>query len=112
MVDQSVIDSVRRYLSALREAGIHVQKGVIFGSFARGEAHKDSDIDLMVIAPEFDESHDYELRSRLWQCTVRADTRIEPIACGVREWIEDDEIPIFEIARKEGITIEVPEEAA
>jgi hypothetical protein len=38
---------------------------------------------------------------------VRAhtDSRIEPIACGEREWESNASRPILEIARREGIVI-------
>jgi hypothetical protein len=40
---------------------------------------------------------------------ARTDTRIEPIACGERQWVEDDASAIIEIARREGQRID-PEE--
>jgi hypothetical protein len=33
--------------------------------------------------------------------------RVEPIACGERRWLEDRESPIVEIARREGIEIDL-----
>jgi len=37
--------------------------------------------------------------------------RIEPIACGEREWLEDDSRAIIEIARREGEVITLEPEA-
>ena len=54
MVDSSVIAIVRRYLDAVMRAGIPAEKAVIYGSFARGEQRKDSDIDVLVLSPLFD----------------------------------------------------------
>jgi hypothetical protein len=34
--------------------------------------------------------------------TVITDSRIEPIAVGERQWLEDDANPLIEIARREG----------
>ncbi|MCX7013505.1 MAG: nucleotidyltransferase domain-containing protein [Candidatus Sumerlaeota bacterium] len=99
------IDAVRRYLAALPRYGIHPRRAVLYGSFARDEAGEWSDIDLVVIAPEFDGSVAMELVETLWRATLAADIRIEPIACGEREWETDDSRPILEIARKEGIVI-------
>jgi predicted nucleotidyltransferase len=36
----------------VREAATDVEAVIVFGSVARGEAHADSDIDLVVVAPE------------------------------------------------------------
>jgi uncharacterized protein len=105
MVDESIIATIRHYLAQLPAYGIHSRRAVLFGSYARGEARKESDIDLVVIAPEFDHNRDIESRQRLWVATGDADDRIEPIACGEREWEEDDSRLILEIARQEGIMI-------
>jgi len=95
---------VKRYLVGLAALGIHARKAVLFGSFARGQAGEYSDIDLVVIAPEFDGSREISLVKKLWQATV-SDSRIEPIPCGEREWETDQGRPVLEIARREGIII-------
>jgi predicted nucleotidyltransferase len=106
MVDRSIEQSVKRYLVAVRETGIHAKRGILYGSRARGNAGPDSDIDLIVIAPEFDHASDRDLVERLWQLRARTDHRIEPVPCGEAEW----EAPltaraIIEIAHREGIEI-------
>jgi len=106
MVEASVIEAIRHYLAELPTAGIHARRGILFGSFARGESNEWSDIDLVVIAPEFDIKRDLAFVKRLWRATARTDTRIEPIPCGEKEWEEDDSRPILEIARREGIVID------
>jgi len=93
MVEETVIKSVKSYLARLSAAGIHANKAVLFGSFARGQADAYSDIDLVVIAPEFDGSREMVLVKKLWRAT-QGDSRIEPIPCGEHE-----------IARREGVII-------
>jgi len=105
MVKRSIIKAVRHYLSGLPAVGINARKAILFGSFARGEQHEWSDIDLIVVAPEFDKRYNLRFAQRLWGARAGSDVRIEPIPCGVREWEEDDSRPILEIARKEGIVI-------
>jgi len=78
----------------------------LFGSFVSGKADEYSDIDLIVIAPEFDGPREISLVQALWRATV-ADNRIEPIACGEKEWETDSARPILEIARREGIVVAV-----
>lgn len=106
MVENAVVDAVRQYLSVLPTVGIHASKAVLFGSFARGEADPYSDIDLVVVAPEFDAGRSFDVVKRLWETTLLADNRIEPIPCGEREWESGDGRPILEIARREGVVIE------
>jgi predicted nucleotidyltransferase len=105
MVDRAIVTAVRRYLSAVSSEGIHARRAVLFGSLARGEADEWSDIDLIVIAPEFDGPRDVAQVEALWRAILVADNRIEPIPCGEREWETDETRPILEIARREGIVI-------
>lgn len=105
MAEGAIIEAVKKYLTALPARGIHSKRAVLFGSHARGDADKWSDIDLVVLAPEFDEGRPHERVRKLWEAIVDADIRIEPIACGEHEWEVDDGRPILEIARREGIEI-------
>jgi uncharacterized protein len=106
MVEQSIEESVKRYLHAVRQTGIHAMRAVLYGSRARGTATDDSDIDLIVIAPEFDLAPDRALVERLWQLRARTDHRIEPIPCGEVEWAAPITArAVIEIAHREGIEI-------
>lgn len=106
MVDRETLAIVRRYLAALPVVGIHATRAVLFGSRAREtQLSSDSDIDLVVIAPEFDGPRTLRLVQSLWRMTPAGDNRIEPSPCGEREWETDATRPILEIARQEGIVI-------
>lgn len=105
MAEREVVDLVRAYLQALPEFGIHPTRGIVYGSFAQGKPNEWSDIDLVVVAPEFDAPYSIDLVKRLWRATGAADDRIEPIPCGELEWETDNGRPILEIARREGIEI-------
>jgi predicted nucleotidyltransferase len=106
MVEYAIIATIKNYLASLPTYGIHACRAVLFGSYVRGKADDYSDIDLIVIAPEFDGSHEIALVKALWQATV-TDNRIEPIPCGEQEWETDGGRPILEIARREGVIITV-----
>jgi uncharacterized protein len=106
MVDKSIEQSVKQYLRAVRETGIHATRGILYGSRARGEARPDSDIDLVVIAAEFDHAPERAMMERLWQLRSRTDHRIEPVPCGEAEWAAPLTVrAIIEIAHREGIEI-------
>ena len=104
MVESTIANVIRQYLAALLAVGIHARRAVLFGSFAKGQAGRWSDIDLVVIAPEFDGPRDISLIKSLWRATA-SDSRIEPIPCGEKEWETDQTRPILEIARREGVEI-------
>ena len=107
MVAQTVLETVRLYLQVVRDNGIPVSFGVLYGSQARGTAHADSDIDLLVVSPHFDGKKDFDEVNKLWQLTARTDSRVEPIPVGEREWKDDDSRAIVEIARREGRIVEM-----
>jgi len=104
MVEETVVAAVKRYLAVLPSLGIHARRAVLFGSYARGLTDEYSDIDLIVIAPEFDGLREVSLVKALWRATA-SDSRIEPIPCGEQEWETEQGRPILEIARREGIII-------
>jgi predicted nucleotidyltransferase len=111
MVNATVVNSIVRYLEACREHGIDVSFGVVFGSQVQGTAHKWSDIDLLVVSPLFDRARVREEVNLLWRIASRVDNRIEPIACGERQWEHDDVSPIIEVARREGVRVEATQGA-
>jgi uncharacterized protein len=108
MVDESVVAIVQDYLCCLRGTGLAVHFGVIFGSRATGKADAWSDIDLLVASPQFDCPTDRSGSNLLWRQAARIDSRIEPVACGERQWQEDDASAIIEIARREGTQVALP----
>ncbi|MDY0221949.1 MAG: nucleotidyltransferase domain-containing protein [Desulfobacterium sp.] len=107
MAEESIITSVRKYLNELLRVGIPVKFGVMFGSYARKDTHKWSDIDLLVISSRYDESYSREDINMLWRTAARTDNRIEPVPIGLKRWETDDESTIIEAARREGILITI-----
>ena len=107
MLEHSVLTSVESYLTALNSRGIPIEKAVVFGSWAKGLADAWSDIDLLVISPQFDGIKDRNTINLLWRVAARTDSRIEPIPCGSRQWRDDDTSAIIEIARREGEILEL-----
>ncbi len=105
MVESAIVATLKSYLAVLPGLGIHPSRAVLFGSFVRNKADEYSDIDLVVIAPEFDGAREITLVEKLWQARRLVDNRIEPIPCGEKEWETEQGRPILEIARREGIVI-------
>lgn len=102
MVSEAVVGGVQNYLKALRAKGIEVRFGIVIGSQVTGNAGRWSDIDLVVVSPRFDGKRNRGDIETLWRTAARVNCRIEPIACGEKQWREDDATPIIEIARQNG----------
>lgn len=93
------IEKLKRYKHLLKQ---HVQfdQLILFGSYAKGTAHADSDMDVAVIVDEL--KLDYFItRPLLWKIRREIDDRIEPI---LLEKNSDDSGFIAEIV-KHGIII-------
>jgi uncharacterized protein len=106
MVKEPVVKIAARYLKAVSKSGISISFGVIFGSYACGGADEMSDIDLLVVSPEFDGVVSRDFVNRLWRIAARTDSRIEPIPCGEKQWLNDNSNAIIEVARREGQTVQ------
>lgn len=107
MVDKAIRASVEAFLRKVRENGVAVRYGIIFGSQATGRSSALSDIDLLVVSARFDERRERKDINLLWHLAARTDSRIEPIPCGEKQWLEDDSSAIIEIARREGEIVEI-----
>jgi uncharacterized protein len=102
MVDKTIIKSIKNYLRSVAAQGIPVKAGVLFGSYATGKSHEWSDIDLLVISPRFDNNLQRRDIDLLWHVAAKTDSRIEPIAIGEKQYQENHDSMIIEIARREG----------
>lgn len=102
MLEKSVLISVKNYMAAIKDAGIPVEFCVVFGSQVKGQQHEWSDIDLLVVAPLFDDMTERTYLNVLWHLAAEVDSRIEPIPCGLQQWKHDNLSAIIEIARREG----------
>ena len=89
MAEPEIVTIVRQYLANLEGRGIPVSFGVLYGSHVTGKIHEWSDIDLLVVSPLFDRPFPRKQVDVLWHATVDVDTRIEPVACGEKEWEEE-----------------------
>jgi predicted nucleotidyltransferase len=52
----------RNYIKKVRQNGIPVLDSWLFGSYAKGTYHRDSDIDLAIILPDNQMSFDMDVR--------------------------------------------------
>jgi predicted nucleotidyltransferase len=102
MADAAVENIVKEYLNKLKQQGFNISFGVIFGSQALNTASSLSDIDLVVVSPDFNEKLNCKILDNLWITAGRTDSRIEPIPCGRQQWNSENCAPIIDIARKEG----------
>jgi len=83
-----IFDTIERYADVVGK-NIKINRLFLFGSFARGNSDKDSDIDVAVVSDDFsgDVSED---RLMLMKCRWDIDLRIEPMPFLSEDFVDDD----------------------
>ena len=100
-----IVALVRTYLALVTQAGIQARRAVIFGSHARGTAGADSDIDVLIVSPQFDEDR-FGAEPVLWRLTRKVDPRIEPVPVGEREFAGESRSPLVDEAKRTGYVVD------
>ena len=77
---------VKQYSQNLEARGVRVQTVVLFGSYARLDAHTGSDIDLAVIAPQFAHLNIRERYETLGLANMELRAPIQAIGYAPRQW--------------------------
>ncbi len=58
VLDKAIINELKKIGDGLKEK-IDIKKIILFGSYAKGKAKKDSDIDIIIVSREFQGKHFY-----------------------------------------------------
>lgn len=74
-IDSRIIDSVMKYAEEVSKK-YNVETIILFGSYAKGNNHEESDIDIAIISADFDDI--YDDMAKLMLLTWNIDARIEP----------------------------------
>ncbi|MBU0488753.1 MAG: nucleotidyltransferase domain-containing protein [Bacteroidetes bacterium] len=104
MAQKEVIELLKKYCQILNLSGIPVEKAFLFGSYATGEENSESDIDIMLISPLYD-NPDPEADIKTWSLIRKVDTRIEPYTVGSQKFLTDNVSPLLQIVKRDGIEI-------
>jgi len=75
MVDKSIINTAKLYIQSI-PADLELKKAYLFGSYAKGNQHRDSDIDIALIIGKMDDF--FAVQMQLMRLRRDIDLRIEP----------------------------------
>jgi len=75
-MDKSDALNIARVYAELIKTNFNPQQIILFGSYAKGTSHDDSDIDIAVVFADYDDSIDMQLE--LMRLRRKIDSRIEP----------------------------------
>ena len=106
---EQIIKKLRELLKKLsQELPVKINRGILFGSYARGEAEEESDLDLILVSESFRGLNYLERINQLldleWKLIDALDKPFDLLFYSPEEWEREDS-PIIRIAKEEGIEI-------
>lgn len=104
MAQGEIIELLKKYIVLLNTEGISVNKAYLFGSYSNNTATESSDIDIMIVSDNYDDSDDITI-GKIWKLTRRINSKIEPYLIGINKFRDDDSSPLITLVKTEGIEI-------
>ncbi|OGR03600.1 MAG: hypothetical protein A2511_12730 [Deltaproteobacteria bacterium RIFOXYD12_FULL_50_9] len=104
MVAQEIRDIVSRFVEVVASRGIHIDKTMLYGSFATGTQTPDSDLDIAVISCDFGRDR-YTEGKMLMQIAWRIDSRLHPVPVSIDSYMNDTWIPLIYEIREHGVEV-------
>jgi predicted nucleotidyltransferase len=102
-IKKKYLGSINRYIDLLKQEGIDVSKAILFGSYAKGTAKPESDIDIAIVSSQFGKNNLKEMML-LRRIALKIDSHIEPLPFSPRE-INDRYSTLAQEILKYGISI-------
>ena len=103
-------DLIDQYVEAVKKIyGSHVRQIILYGSYARGDYHEDSDVDIMILVDMSDlelKAYGQQLSYMTYDFNLDYNLDIKPIAKSethFKKWIIN--YPFYSNIYKEGIVI-------
>ena len=96
---------IDKYLSAVRQQ-YRVVKAILYGSYSRGMPHEDSDIDLVIISPDFRGTPKLERHQKLGWIAWKAETDyIQPLGFTPEEYENASPLGLLGEVKDTGIVV-------
>lgn len=107
---QSIRSYMEQYITELKKIyGSHLQRIILYGSYARGDFGQNSDIDIMILLDMSDldlKAYGQNLSYMTYDFNLDNDLDIKPIAkseAHFRKWVEN--YPFYASIQKEGVIL-------
>ncbi|MBI5206207.1 MAG: nucleotidyltransferase domain-containing protein [Candidatus Firestonebacteria bacterium] len=105
IIANEAIEISEKFLKLIKNANIRIERAVLFGSYATGNAKKWSDIDLAIVSPDFSGITFYD-NKMLIPYLLKVDSRIELHPFKPDDFSEDNNFFVKEIV-KNGIELKI-----
>lgn len=104
---QQIKKLVLQYIRNLESLGLSIQKVIIFGSQAKGAFKKDSDIDIAVIAKEFEKMGLWDRAKYLGKAARNIPYPIEALGFSPSQLKEVEQGTILDEITRSGIEVKI-----
>jgi len=112
LTTDQVRTEVLRFIEAVR-GHMRVERAVLFGSYAYGEPHEGSDIDLVIVSPDFAKMNRLERLEFLERIAWDSNSHhIEPVGFTQEELQNASRTSVLSEIRERGVTIGLHEASA
>lgn len=102
VVKANIRSVINKFKKALQEEGFPECKVYLFGSYARGDSHRDSDVDICLVSPLF-KRHKAKYGTMATIIAYHVDCRIQVVVTDPHKFLKDPLSPLFSRIRKEAI---------
>ncbi len=102
MVPKKIRNVIDRFKRELKKARLPVARVYLFGSYARNEALKDSDIDVCLVSPSFSRNKE-RYRKTAVVIAYNVDPRLQIVLAAPRDIKANSLSPLFNSIYKESI---------
>ena len=106
MGEDRSVKIVRKFVKALKQEGIPVDRVILYGSYAKGKTRPDSDIDVVVISKNFGKDR-VEEGMTLFRIAGKIDPRLEPVPISLDSYENDSWIPLIYDIKEKGIELQL-----
>ena len=107
---QTMQQLIQQYVSNIHDIyGSHLRQIILYGSYARGDFHPDSDIDIMILLDLSNvdiKKYRHQLSDMTFDFNMDYDVDIKPIAKSeehYRKWV--DNYPFYSNVNREGVRL-------
>jgi len=93
---------IEKYITALEEKHIHVQRAILFGSHAQGRANEWSDIDIALVSDAFGGDR-FDDRNKIRRITLSVSSDLSPLPFRPEDFIPEN--PFVKEILQKGVTV-------
>lgn len=101
-IPAKIREVLEKYIHTLEEKHIHVQRAILFGSYADGRANEWSDIDIALVSDFFDGDR-FDDRGKIRKITLSVSSDLSPLPFRPEDFIAEN--PFVQEILEKGIRI-------